>query len=186
MTSAYHLKTNGQAKIFSGTIITRQWHYVVESQRDCNVHVQPWCMCITLWCHTLWIWHPVSCYNRCIRLIWRHFIPMALITDARSITSPHVLRARFLHCMATMSDAADKPMKTEQWRYKDKPDKKIRNAPQTLYLWQYVYISCSPMTISAAERLATNAFSKLISPRIGSFRTVKNLAGTVTIDEGGI
>lgn len=77
-------------------------------------------------------------------------------------------------------------MKIVQRRYKVDHDKNIRSDPKPFYARQYVYIGCPPLKTSAAERLATGSYCKLVSQKLGPFRIVENWPSTATIDEDGI
>lgn len=81
--------------------------------------------------------------------------PMGLQTHAKSITPPHIIPARLLHCVAEMRQDADKQLKTVRRRYKSTDNEKICKAPQTFYIGQILYIDSQPMTTCAADRLAT-------------------------------
>lgn len=81
-------------------------------------------------------------------------------TEATVSTSPQVIPARLLHHLTRMLQNSDKQMKSVQRRYKAYHDKKIYEAPQTLYAGQYVYFDRLSTTTPAPERLATDPYSK--------------------------
>lgn len=58
-------------------------------------------------------------------------------------------------------------MKTEQWRHKGDQDENISNVQPTLYTRLYMYIDRPAMTTSAAERMVTHSYSKLMSHKMG-------------------
>lgn len=85
-----------------------------------------------------------------------------------------------------MQQDADNRMKTAQRRCKDDHNRQIRKAPKKIEIEQSIYLDRPPMIKSAAERLAAEAYSKLLSTKSGPFRLIKVKPKTLTIDEDGI
>lgn len=65
-------------------------------------------------------------------------------------------------------------------------DKKIGKAPQTFNDGKYVYIYWPPMKTRPPERLPTNSYRKIVSPKVGPSTAVEVSSSKVTIKEDGI
>lgn len=85
-----------------------------------------------------------------------------------------------------MQQDANKRMKAGQRRYKDDYNRWIRNAPKKIKAVQYVNLDRLPRTTSAAERLATKLYSRLLFAKTLPFRETDVTPATVTIDKDGI
>lgn len=60
-------------------------------------------------------------------------------------------------------------MKSSLRLYKGDQDRKICSGPQTFTVRRYIYLGRSQMTTLAAERLATESYKKLLSPKTRPF-----------------
>lgn len=87
--------------------------------------------------------------------------------------------------MAVMRHLSDQRLSDVQRRYKDHHDCRVR-AVTTFKAGQSFYIECPLMAHTAADRLASNAFSKLLPCLLGPNRIISATPGTILINGNGV
>lgn len=74
-----------------------------------------------------------------------------------------------------MRHRADKRMSTAQHRYKKDYESRL-GATTSLKRNQLVYVDCPPLTTIAADRMAFESYSKLLSKNLGPYRVLSSTA----------
>lgn len=77
-------------------------------------------------------------------------------------------------------------MKSLQQRYKDDHSQRLHNGPLPPTAGQDIYLNWPPMTISAAECLATELYNKLMLTNKGSIEVIFVSLTTTTIFKDGV
>lgn len=114
----------------------------------------------------------------------------SMSTSAISVITGHwsviVEKDLPLHQQSKIAQDVGKYMKTAQRWYITEYDKQIRSVLRKIDIRKYVYLSCPPMTTSAAKVLANKSYNKALSRRTWPIKVIEVAAETVTIAENEI
>lgn len=85
-----------------------------------------------------------------------------------------------------MRKGVDKRIKSLEQRWRDDYDPKIRNARLSITAGHYINLYQPPMRTSAVERLKTESYNKLMTPKDRRFDKKGSIADDNSIDEDRI
>lgn len=155
---SYHLQRNGKAERYNNKIIARLQHYVTHHQRDWNVYGQR-----LTYAYNGQMNIPTNLSPLSLALPHNNHgppyfdNPMALSTDATAKTSPDIIKAKLLHCIATNCRYAERKMKSQEPGFEEDHGREICNAPLLFNAEWYIYLDQPPMNTSAADSLETES-----------------------------
>lgn len=159
-TMVYHPQTNGQAKLFNKTMLSRHSHYISEHRKNCDTLVLPLTYAYNTQVHR-------STKQTRFSIVPSRQSPGPILiesgrahaTDGYVGMSPQLLRTRSKACILTSRAIADVGMASTQQRYKLDYDHQVRRTT-TFQLGGWVFIDMPPPTTTSntiANRPASSA-----------------------------